>query len=448
MGTARKAPGPRLRAGLWLAVGSIVTLASSAPAQTGPLDAPKPHVESHIQPRQLSTYFPSRPSISPDSTIPIDRLGFSAPGALYLGERNSLASLDFMGEDRLLFTFRVPALLHRQPAEEGDSDEREIRAVVLALPNGTVESEANWLVHDRARYLWMLGDGHFLLRDRKSLVEGDMSLKLTPFLEFPGPLLSVELDPSQHFLVTNSREPSNAGAKAPTAETASTGVDTADTSGANEPDLVLRILQRDSGQVKLVTRVHDLGHLPINEQGYLENLRGDGKDWMLKMNFFTGGSQPMGTVKSTCMPDSQFISDHEVLITACADMSDDALVAMTSRGEKLWIDVVPDRQVWPILIKSAGGQRIARESLYVTHSITAYAPLGDDEIKGQWLQVLDSATGKLAFESPVSPILDAGGNVALSPSGRRVAVLNGGAIQVFELPAPPAAQAAEPNAAH
>ena len=31
-------------------------------------------------------------------------------------------------------------------------------------------------------------------------------------------------------------------------------------------------------------------------------------------------------------------------------------------------------------------------------------------------------------------ILDAGGNVAISPSGRRVALLNAGAIQVFDLP--------------
>jgi hypothetical protein len=43
----------------------------------------------------------------------------------------------------------------------------------------------------------------------------------------------------------------------------------------------------------------------------------------------------------------------------------------------------------------------------------------------------------VAFESPASPVLDAGGNVAISPSGTRVAVLNDGAIQVFELPAPP-----------
>jgi hypothetical protein len=53
------------------------------------------------------------------------------------------------------------------------------------------------------------------------------------------------------------------------------------------------------------------------------------------------------------------------------------------------------------------------------------------------VRVFDAANGKVALEAPASPALDAGGNVAISPSGRRVAVLNDGAIQVFELPAPP-----------
>jgi hypothetical protein len=43
----------------------------------------------------------------------------------------------------------------------------------------------------------------------------------------------------------------------------------------------------------------------------------------------------------------------------------------------------------------------------------------------------------VALTATASPVLDAGGNVAISPSGRRVAVISGGAIQVFELPAPP-----------
>jgi hypothetical protein len=83
------------------------------------------------------------------------------------------------------------------------------------------------------------------------------------------------------------------------------------------------------------------------------------------------------------------------------------------------------------------GLRLAREALAVGRAVSARAPLDRDEIKGQLVQVLDAADGKVALETTASPILDAGGNVAISPSGRRVAVLNAGAIQVFELPAPP-----------
>jgi hypothetical protein len=53
------------------------------------------------------------------------------------------------------------------------------------------------------------------------------------------------------------------------------------------------------------------------------------------------------------------------------------------------------------------------------------------------VRVFDAASGNVALEAPASPPLDGGGNVAISPSGRRVAVLNAGAIQVFDLPAPP-----------
>jgi WD40 repeat protein len=56
-------------------------------------------------------------------------------------------------------------------------------------------------------------------------------------------------------------------------------------------------------------------------------------------------------------------------------------------------------------------------------------------VQGQAVRVYDAASGKLVLETPVSPILDDGGNVAFSPSGRRIAVLNNGAIEVFDLPA-------------
>ena len=156
-----------LRAGLGLAVGAALCAVQPGLAQREIPNAPDP--SQSAKPYTLPDRLPDKPSQPPAFKIPVEPLGFSAPGPLYLGQRNSVVSLDFLDENRLLFTFRVPGLIHR---EAGESDERRIRAVVLGLPAGTVEAEALWTVHDRARYLWMLSDGRFLLRDRNNLETG------------------------------------------------------------------------------------------------------------------------------------------------------------------------------------------------------------------------------------------------------------------------------------
>ncbi len=90
--------------------------------------------------------------VSPSFSIPIEPLGFTAPGAIYLGQRNTLVSLDFLDENDLLFSFRVPGLIHRQfqAGESYEADERQIRAVVLLVSTGAVRAEALWTVHDRS----------------------------------------------------------------------------------------------------------------------------------------------------------------------------------------------------------------------------------------------------------------------------------------------------------
>jgi len=102
----------------------------------------------------------------------------------------------------------------------------------------------------------------------------------------------------------------------------------------------------------------------------------------------------------------------------------------------LWDVLASGSGVWPLLVKSPDGLRVARETLAVSHAVNAYSPLDPDEIKGQLVRVFDAANGKEALAAPATPALDAGGNVAISPSGRRVAVINAGAIQVFDLPPP------------
>jgi len=408
-----------------------------------------------VKERFLVNHFPDKPSLPPAFTIPLDPLGFAAPGVIYLGARNAMASLDFLDENRLLFTFRVPGLIHRDPQSGGEGSERQIRAMVLALPQATgearVEAEALWTVHDRARYLWPLNNGHFLVRDRNQLLAGDSTLKLKPYLDFPGALLWLELDPAQQYLVTNSDEPVAAAAQSRTpAERppsvgpnsgevdnpqADTGTDD-DSGQADHPRLVVRVLNRDSGKVMLVSRVRTTLHLPINSTGYLENLRGRGADWILNLNYFSGGSKMLGSVESACQPEDSFLSEKEILIEACNAEGASKLVAMTTEGRTLWITQAPDTEVWPQLTVAPNGARLAWSTLDINHAVTGFAPLSAEDVKEQSVTVFDAATGDIALVSPLSPILDAGGNVSISPSGRRVALINAGAIQIFDLAAP------------
>jgi hypothetical protein len=449
---------PGLRAGVGLCVCAGLSMASAAVAQSAALNAPTPKVRP-TRDRLIPDHFPAQPTVAPTLSIPVDPLGFSPPGPIYLGARNTLASLDFIGEDKLLFTFRVPGLLHRDPAGAAAGSQRQIRAVVLSLPSGTVESEATWTLYDRDRYLWMLNDGRFLLRDRNQLLVGDSTLTLKPFLQFPGPLLWLELDPGQQYLVTDSYEPptapkaDDAPSESTTSPSLSTGGMTSGTADANAtdasadaassddsgatPDTVVRILERGTGKVLLVSRVRSTVHLPINSTGYLENLRGQRWQWLLNMSYFQGGSATLTTLDSNCDLTNRFISDQLILATTCAP-DGDRLVAVTTSGHMLWADQTPAVAIWPLVRVAPGGLRIARETLGVNHSVNSYSPIDSDDIKGQWLTVYDAATGDLALETPVSPPLDAGGNVAISPSARRVAVLNAGALQIFDLPAPPA----------
>jgi hypothetical protein len=400
---------------------------------------PTPHVQKE---QLLVEQYPESPSLTPEFTIPVGPLGFSAPGAFYLLRRQSLVSLDFLDEDRLLFSFQVPQLMHRDNANDAETKERQIRAVVVALPGGKIEAEAQWVVADRSRYLWMLKDGHFLLRDSDGLEQGDAALKITPYLRLPGRLLWLTLDPAQQVLVTNSVEPADATQKPddaanPAAAQSATSAD--QQTAAAQQTLVVRTMKRESGELITMTRVpwtNQASDWPINSEGYVENSKGNGRQWMLNLKTFADVVRVVGSVNSACPPTSDFLSEQELLVATC-DPGGGRLVAMSASGSHVWEQRRFSNVMWPLLTTALDGSRTAREILVLKRTTNRYKrPIGASELVGQMLTVLNTADGKVMLEAPLSPVFDGGGNVAVSPSGRRVAVINAGAIQVFDLGAP------------
>jgi hypothetical protein len=392
---------------------------------------------------------PPKTAVPPSFAIPVGPIGFASPAPFYLGARVAQVSMSFLDEDNLLFTFRVPGLISRvhspanlAPGEVAGVDElhneRHIRAVVLSLPSGKVTAESLWRLHDSDQYLWALKGGKFLLRDRNTVLMGDSALHLELFLRFPGPVKSLELDPDQQFLVTNSTEPP-APEKKPVSD-ADSNRDSSGKGDAAEPvadqDL-LRVLNMTTRKVTLFSRMDAVRHVPLDGGGFYETLRGMRDDWWVSYREFKGEAIPLLAVRSTCSPALDVLRHDSVLASACVPEGGRRLSLVTRDKRKLWEVAVPATQVWPVLAKSAEGLRVARASLEVAHPVGPNYPLEPSEVRQQIVQVYDVATGKLELSVPASPVLDGGGNFALSPSGRRFAVLNGGAIQVFDLaPAP------------
>jgi len=96
-------------------------------------------------------------------------------------------------------------LIHRQAGDSWSNEERQIRAVVLKLPSGAVEAETVWPAHDRSVPVdaegWTLPGAR-----RDNLLEGAHRRTQTDSA-FPDRCFPVSMDPTQQFMVTNSREP-------------------------------------------------------------------------------------------------------------------------------------------------------------------------------------------------------------------------------------------------
>lgn len=473
---------------------AMLAFAASAPAAQAPVGGESPLIEqpaSAAAQKKRKEHLPAqKQGPQPSVTIPLAPLGFATPTTFYFGERFAMVSLNFLDEDTLLFTFRVPGLIAREPAVPGQKTvaERHIRALTLELPSGRIEAESLWVEHDYSRYLWTMQGGKFLLRDRNLLQMGDKTLRLQPLLRFPGQVNSVQFDPGQHLLITDTTEPpapeagrnapgtaaagpasqqsvsdpataaarisvrssanpaSDPGAKPDAKPGANSGANSGAGADSPESQRIVRILRMGTWQPMLFSHTNGSVHLAVDGDGYYDTLRSGEERWLVAFEFFNGASKPIGLVESDCDPNLDAMASGIVLVSACLPNGARHLTAFSrdrasipaGTGDKdharLWDVTLPPTKVWPQWATSEDGMRFARSTLEVTHPIGIFSPLDDADVRGQSVQVYDLATGATVLSGPLAPVLDGGGNFALSPSGRRLAVLYDGSIQVYDLP--------------
>ena len=363
-----------------------------------------------------------KPDTGPRPTLRIEAapLGFLPPAAYFLTYRLSSASLGFFDDNHLLFTFRVGGLLTRLPSDREGDEDQEIRAVVLDAKTGTVLRQTEWRMHDRLRYLWPLEGGQFLVRIRDSLYLTDETLALRHYVSFDAPVRSVDVTPDQRTIVVETDEPAGNGAVA---------------DGAGNPVMV-RIFTAGSEEPSAVTRAHHAGLVPVMGDGLLATLEGkQTASWVIREVPFHGNGRTLAQVRSYCQPQLQPVSATVALVVGCYTEADDRpIVALSTSGKELWHERWENRYVWPWFGYATNGTRFLFESMEVNRPIDSLDALYPEDVEAQLVGVYDTETGKLVMVQNASPVLSADQNAALSPDGRRLAVLRDGAIEIYDLP--------------
>jgi hypothetical protein len=389
---------------------------------------------------QSTDQIPNESSQKPVARIPVEELGFLPPGQIYALMRVSYATLDFLDPQHLLFTFHKTKLLSRLPDSDPDDDDQLIHAVVLEVATGKVLAQSEWRMHDRDRYLWPLGPGLFLVRMRNQLYVVDKGLSLTPYLEFPGKIKSIQVGLGGEFLLTESQEQrvnlhiaSLPGSPSQDQDQDQPDRTNTDSSGQ---DLVLRIIKTDVKKQVAMARTRALPYVPLMRDGYLYALRGREDHWNLGLqNLRSGVKSQIGDLESTCAPMIYPLNDKNFMAVVCPDSARDHVGrGLNLEGKRLWERHWSRRRIWPSLVASDNGSRFAYETMVMDHEIGIIAAADAESVIGQVVEVYDSASGRLRFVAPVNPILDAGQNFALTADGKRIATLHNGAIEIFDLP--------------
>ncbi len=373
------------------------------------------------------------PAIAPSTRIEVESLGFRAPSRFYLAYRVPSATLDFIDDKHLLFTFHRSMLMRREEREPEEDEDQTIAALVLELPSGKVVERAEWRLHDKGRYLWAIGHGRFLERERNSLYLLDNSLsKRTLFLDAPGPIVAIQLSPDRSRMLIEYEDHSGLKSDAPVDPNAPTLGDV-----QRRTSHLVRMLVVETGHAR-VEHTAVLPHavaLPLVEGGYLDVEQGKNKSWQVRLRPFKGESRNVVQMTSSCQPTIEPLNGEVFMAQVCIPYTTDHLVqAYNLEGKKLWEQQWESRYVWSSFAYAENGSRFAYESIQLDHPITALDPVDETWITGQPVGVFDVADGTLRMVSGAEPILSAGQNFTLSGDGERFAVIRAGAIEVYKLP--------------
>lgn len=362
---------------------------------------------------------------APEVRIPLEPLGYAPLLPEFLQSGNSLLTVDFVDNDHLLVTFALRKLLKRDLDPGPDDDDRMIAAVLLDLPGGKMMARTEFRVHDRARYLWNIGGGRFLLRikDRLSvfapmqgIAKGD-AFRQEDVLGGDRHIVAILLSSNKDLL---------------TVETTSRPGVQIDAEGAAEDHAPVQVnfyrLSAGEGQNLNLTfagviRTQDAVEFPMTSAGILNITTSGNNTWLFDFDEHSGKVDQLLAFDTSCAPRAVFVANSEFVVFGCRGSDDKKdFAGFNLQGDQMWQQNFFQTFTAPTFDFAPAAGRFALGRIIVS-GITGSDLVPSGAVTGQDVRVYQTNSGKQLMKIDCTPIVRSGENFALSADGLRLAVI-------------------------
>ncbi len=394
-------------------------------------------------------------------------LGFQGISTRYLLSGASMLTLDYVDDQHLLVTFGVPRLMKRLPGDPREDEDRVVDAVLLELPSGRELARTEWRFHDIGQYLWNLGNGRFLLRQRTTLttfaplaqLAVGKSFEQSPLLRFDRRIDTILLSADHQLLTVETSDPNNPEQElapipppapqnqpqpvpggpglvrrpaSPSAAAAPPQAPVQVQHRANDIQIAfLRLLGGDSPTSTLIAgRAGGLYLdknvvIPMTAEGYLRIHDANSVGVQLEFTTFAGKVTDLGPFDTSCLPSPTFVSRSEFVAFGCRGTDDQlALAGFNLRGDLMWQLNFNDLQAFPAIVSAIPAGRLALSRTVTTSHIFPGEIPSTSQVSFQEVRVLQMYNGRQLLRVFTSPVQRAGQNFALSPDGLSLAVIH------------------------
>ena len=371
----------------------------------------------------------------PSVSLPLESFGYRPKlNAMALRAGYTSATVSFIDNDHVLLTYSARKLLKRSPDQREGDDDHAVRAEVVHLPDGKVVRETEWIMHDRAPYIWPLGSGRFLLRERGDLYMLDpmhgsdaKTLEKQLLIRSEDEIETIQFSPSHDLLLVE------------TSPAMKVGDDPDEKKDRPVSAKFYRISTAADGSLRLSSRgeavARDAFSIAFTSTGVLQTVKEDRTHWGFDFHPFVGKSMELAGFTSTCRPHSIFVSDAEFFAYGCRGGDDRRLLGgFNLLAEAKWVFTLDDPPLWLAVDTAPANGRFAVRSTLTTSPAQDTDRLDHDEIRGEEVRVYGSREGEELLRVVCSPAQRPGGNFALSPDGLKLAVLAETNLQIYNLP--------------